>query len=213
MSGMPECPAPGAPRVQWRRWLLARRDGFVSEGESLALATAQLGRHLADVLTELAPRCIGGYWPIRGEFNPWPVLDRDAGLRTIPRALPWSERQPRRMTYRLWERGAALTPDACGIPSASGETVEPDVLIVPCVGFTATGWRLGYGGGYFDRYLAQHHDALTVGVAWSCSELPLEAFQPEPQDRPLAALVTEAGVRLRPAGMPWTDTGSPTDWL
>ncbi|MBI5333555.1 MAG: 5-formyltetrahydrofolate cyclo-ligase [Burkholderiales bacterium] len=205
-------PAPGAPRAEWRRWLLARRDQFVSEGE-VAQATAQLGRHLAEVLNELAPRCIGGYWPIRGEFNPWPMLDRDAGLRDIPRALPWSQREPRRMVYRLWPAGGALQPDACGIPSAGGPEAEPDVLIVPCVGFTPSGWRLGYGGGYFDRYLAEHRGALAVGVAWRCAELPLEAFQPEPQDRPLAALVTDAGILLRPDGSAWSATGSPVEWL
>lgn len=190
--------APGASRAEWRQWLLARREQFAGEGEA-AQAAARLGRHLVDVLGGLSPRCIGGYWPIRGEFNPWPVLEEDAGLRGVTRALPWSGREPRRMVYRLWPPGGELQPDACGIPSATGPQVEPDVLIVPCVGFTASGWRLGYGGGYFDRYLAEHPGARAVGVAWQGGELPPDAFCPEPQDRPLAALVTEAGVLLRPA--------------
>lgn len=191
-------PVPGASRAEWRRWLLAQRERFASGAEA-AQAAARLGRHLAEVLSGLSPRCIGGYWPIRGEFNPWPVLDRHAGLRDIARALPWSWREPRRMVYRLWPREGALQPDACGIPSATGAEVAPDVLIVPCVGFTAAGWRLGYGGGYFDRYLAEHAGVRTVGVAWRCSELPPDAFAPGPQDRPLTALVTDAGVLLRPA--------------
>jgi 5,10-methenyltetrahydrofolate synthetase len=190
-------PGPGASRAEWRRWLLAQRERFAA-GAGAEQAAAGLGRHLVDVLSGLAPRCIGGYWPIRGEFNPWPVLDRDAGLAAVPRALPWSQPQPRRMVYRTWLAGSELQADACGIPSATGPQVEPDVLIVPCVGYTAGGWRLGYGGGYFDRYLAAHPAVVTVGVAWRCCELPPQAFTPEPQDRPLSALVTEAGVLLRP---------------
>ena len=50
---------------------------------------------------------------------------------------------------------------------AAGAVVVPDVLLVPCVGFAAGNYRLGYGGGYFDRYLARHPHVTTMGVAWS----------------------------------------------
>jgi 5-formyltetrahydrofolate cyclo-ligase len=65
---------------------------------------------------------------------------------------------------------------------------------VPCVGFTTAGYRLGYGGGYFDRWMASHPHATTVGIAWAFSELGGEDFQPLPHDQPLTLVLTERGV-------------------
>jgi 5,10-methenyltetrahydrofolate synthetase len=84
--------------------------------------------------------------------------------------------------------------DECGIPSVEGATVVPDVVVVPCLGYTASGYRLGYGGGYFDRWLAAHPHATTVGVAWSATELAEDEFAREPHDLPLLLVVTERGV-------------------
>lgn len=98
------------------------------------------------------------------------------------------------MSYRLWDGSEPRELDECGIPSSHGAEVSPDVLLVPCVGFTRTGWRLGYGGGYFDRYLAAHHDAFTIGVAWACGELPATTFEPQMHDRPLNLVITQDGV-------------------
>mgnify|MGYP003693774087 CR=1 FL=1 len=69
------------------------------------------------------------------------------------------------MHYRLWDGQAPRSVDECGIPSSDGAPVAPDVVLVPCVGFTASGFRLGYGGGYFDRWLAAHPQVCAVGVA------------------------------------------------
>ena len=71
----------------------------------------------------------------------------------------------------------------------------PDVVLVPCVGFTGAGYRLGYGGGYFDRWLAAHPHVVAVGVAWSVAELDPATFAAQPHDLPLAFVVTERGVR------------------
>jgi len=65
---------------------------------------------------------------------------------------------------------------------------------VPCVGFSADGYRLGYGAGYFDRWLAQHPDVTAIGVAWSGSKIDAEALDVQPHDQPLALIVTERGV-------------------
>jgi 5-formyltetrahydrofolate cyclo-ligase len=73
-------------------------------------------------------------------------------------------------------------------PAAEAETLVPDVLFVPLIGFTADGARLGQGGGHYDRWLAEHRPALTVGLAWDaqfCDALPTE-----PHDAPLDAVVT-----------------------
>ena len=86
------------------------------------------------------------------------------------------------------------TADECGILSCDGATVVPDVVLVPCVGFTAEGYRLGYGGGYFDRWLARNPGVTTVGVAWSNAEIMPGAFESQAHDQPLTLVVTEHGV-------------------
>jgi 5-formyltetrahydrofolate cyclo-ligase len=98
------------------------------------------------------------------------------------------------MHYRRWDGRAPTIRDECGIPSSDGEVVVPDVVIVPCVGFTDDGFRLGYGGGYFDRWLAAHRGVTAVGVAWSLGRLGPDEFHPGPQDLPLSLIVTEHGV-------------------
>lgn len=73
-------------------------------------------------------------------------------------------------------------------PAAAAAQVVPDVVLVPLVGFTGTGARLGQGGGHYDRWLAAHPGVRAIGLAWDCQEvaaLPLEAH-----DRPLSAIVT-----------------------
>ena len=67
----------------------------------------------------------------------------------------------------------------------------PDLLIVPCVGFDSRGYRLGYGGGHYDRTLSRH-PVKTVGVAWDACEL--SDFVPGAHDRPLDVIVTESRV-------------------
>jgi 5,10-methenyltetrahydrofolate synthetase len=71
----------------------------------------------------------------------------------------------------------------------------PDVVVVPCVGFTEACHRLGYGGGYYDRWLAEHRQVTAVGVAWSFAEVDLVTFAAQPHDIPLTLIVTERGVR------------------
>jgi len=97
------------------------------------------------------------------------------------------------MEFRRWDGTAPQAVDECGIGSSDGAVVVPDVLLVPCVGFTDAGHRLGYGGGYYDRWLAAHRDATAVGVAWSFSRIDPAIFAAEPHDVPLTLVVTEQG--------------------
>jgi 5-formyltetrahydrofolate cyclo-ligase len=83
-----------------------------------------------------------------------------------------------------------LEPGSFGVPQplVHAEAVTPDVVIVPLVGFTAGGRRLGQGGGHYDRWLAEHPGTAAIGLAWDCQlveDLPHEAH-----DRPLSAVVT-----------------------
>jgi len=99
-----------------------------------------------------------------------------------------------RLHYRTWDGSAPRARDDCGIPTADGAPAEPDVVLVPCVGFTASGHRLGYGGGYFDRWLAAHPGVTSVGVAWAFARLDDAELAPEPHDQRLTLIVTEDGV-------------------
>lgn len=98
------------------------------------------------------------------------------------------------MQFRRWDGQAPRLRDECGIAASDGAEVVPDVVLVPCVGFTAAGYRLGYGGGYFDRWLAAHPHVTTVGVAWSVGQLSEADFVPASHDQPLSLIVTELGV-------------------
>jgi 5-formyltetrahydrofolate cyclo-ligase len=138
--------------------------------------------------------CLGLYWPVRSEFNAAQALAADAMGDSTPWALPYAQRVPREMHYRQWDRQPPPLLDECRIPSCEGAPVVPDVVLVPCVGFTRAGYRLGYGGGYFDRWLAAHPHATAIGVAWAMAEIDPAGFAPEPHDRPLALIVTENGV-------------------
>ncbi|MEO8122861.1 MAG: 5-formyltetrahydrofolate cyclo-ligase [Burkholderiales bacterium] len=182
-----------ADRVALRRRLLAAREHFADDANAAAAQRALTGQ-LARLLRELEPAILGLYWPLRGEFNPCDALE-PAGCVSLTLALPYARREPREMHYRTWNGHAPDAVDECGVPApAAGAVVVPDVVLVPCVGFTRSGWRLGYGGGYFDRWLALHSHVVAVGVAWSASEITEADWSTQPHDQPLAVIVTEAGV-------------------
>jgi 5-formyltetrahydrofolate cyclo-ligase len=181
-------------RKALRKHLLAQREQFVMSVRATD-ATTSLARHLTAVLNDLEPDSLGLYWPMRSEFNAVPVIAADPMLAKLPIALPFAQRAPVRMHYRAWNGAAPSARDECGIAASDGAPLVPDVVLVPCVGFTAEGLRLGYGGGYFDRWLAQQPGVTAVGVAWSIGEIDAAAYEAQPHDLPLALIVTERGVR------------------
>jgi len=98
------------------------------------------------------------------------------------------------MHYRCWDGRSPTLIDECGIPACAGAAVVPDVVLVPCVGFTTERFRLGYGGGYFDRWLATHPQVKPVGVAWSVGAIDAGEFVPLAHDLPMLLIVTESGL-------------------
>lgn len=173
--------------------LLARRDAFARSAEAGAARDALAG-HLVATVQRFAPRCLGLYAAMGSEFNAAPALVADTNATSRRLALPSARRADRRMDYRLWDGGPTLAVDDFGIATATGEVVVPDLVVAPCIGFTRDGHRLGYGGGFYDRWLAEHPGTVAIGVAWTWAELPDGAYEPEAHDVPLAAIVTEAGV-------------------
>lgn len=166
-------------RSELRRALLAERRAFAATPAFQAAEHAV--RHaLSPLLEQLEPELLGVYWPLAGEF--------ELGTLRLPRALPFARHDPMAMQFRRWDGAEPVTKDECGIATATGAVAVPDVVLVPCVGFTREGFRLGYGGGFFDRWLSEHPGVTTIGVAWSGAE---SHFAVEPHDRALTLILTE----------------------
>jgi 5-formyltetrahydrofolate cyclo-ligase len=144
---------------------------------------------------------IGAYWPIKGEFDPLPALHRwkeDGELLDEPQlrriGLPVVDKVHQTLKFHAWFPGCPMEEDAYGIPKPKDtEVVVPTLLFVPCVGYGAGGYRLGYGGGFYDRTLAQlQPKPYTVGLGFAQGLLP--NLEPEPHDVPLDAILNELGV-------------------
>jgi 5-formyltetrahydrofolate cyclo-ligase len=119
---------------------------------------------------------IGAYWPIKGEFDPLPVLHRwkeDGELHGEPQrrriGLPVVNKQHKTLTFHTWYPGCPMEEDAYGIPKPKDtEVIVPTLLFVPCVGYGIGGYRLGYGGGFYDRTLATlQPKPFTVGLGFT----------------------------------------------
>jgi len=98
------------------------------------------------------------------------------------------------LNFHAWVRDAPMRAADFGIPvPARGRPVQPDCLLIPCVGFDARRFRLGYGGGYYDRTLAQTVPwPLCVGVAFDSARV--ETIEPQPHDIALDAVITDAAI-------------------
>ena len=144
---------------------------------------------------------IGAYWPIKGEFDPLPALHRwkeDGELLDEPQlrriGLPVVDKLHQTLKFHAWFPGCPMEEDAYGIPKPKDtEVVVPTLLFVPCVGYGVGGYRLGYGGGFYDRTLAQlKPKPYTVGLGFAQGFLP--NLEPEAHDVPLDAVLNELGV-------------------
>ncbi|MBE0552470.1 MAG: 5-formyltetrahydrofolate cyclo-ligase [Rhodobacteraceae bacterium] len=172
----------------------ARKAAFAARKEAFARGQGQAAEILADFLAAHRGRALAGYMPMRTEIDPLPAMAAHDGPVGVPVIL--GAGQPLR--FREWSPGAAMVPGDFGalIP-AEGAWVEPEVLIVPMVAFDAQGYRLGYGGGFYDRTLEglrAKRPTLAVGFAFAAQEV--EEVPIEPTDQRLDALVTEEGLRL-----------------
>lgn len=170
---------PHLERPELRRSLLAARHDFAAT-PAFQAAQGALAVPLRELLVQLEPELLGVYWPLAGEFDP--------GELHYPRALPFALREPAGMVYRRWDGSAPTAQDECGIAASTGAVAVPDVVLVPCVGFTREGYRLGYGGGYFDRWLTTHPGVTAIGLAWSGAETH---FPVEAHDCALTLILTE----------------------
>ncbi len=171
----------------------ARKAAFAARKAAFAAGQGQAAELLADLLAGEGGRILAGYMPMRTEIDPLPAMAAHRGPVGVPvipgRAMP--------LRFREWTPGCPLVEGEFGarIP-AEGAWLEPEVLIVPLLAFDARGYRLGYGGGFYDRTLARlraRGPVLAVGFAFAAqevAEVPIDAT-----DQRLDAVVTEVGLR------------------
>ncbi len=148
--------------------------------------TAALERALAEQPGAL----VGVYWPFKGEYDPRPLM-RTLHAKGVRLALPVVEEKAMPLIFRPWWPGAPMRAGIWNIPvPAGGGPVSPDVLLVPAIGFDGANYRLGYGGGYYDRTLASPAPRpRTIGVGFERSRIA--TIHPQPHDIPLDRIVTE----------------------
>jgi len=188
----------GAELRAWRRSerqrLLALRIG-VAPAER-RLWGAAIEEHLALLLGERPSMLLGVYWPFRAEFDPRPLIERLVAAGSAI-ALPAVVNLKGPLEYRAWRPGERLVDGVWNIPvPEERDIVIPQTVLAPLVGFDRRGYRLGYGGGYFDRTLAALSPRpLAIGVGFELSGL--ETIHPQDFDVPMDVIVTEAGVRRR----------------
>jgi 5-formyltetrahydrofolate cyclo-ligase len=186
-------PALAARRAGWRRELLARRAAL--NGQARAAADAVLARRLVEALRDV-DGVLGFYWPIQSEFDAratvaaWLAAAATAGQRRA--VLPVVEKHHAPLRFRAWTPGTRMRPAGFGtsVPD-EGEWLIPTCLVIPLVGFDSDGYRLGYGGGYYDRTLgALPARPLCIGVAYACCAL--DSIEPQSFDTRMDRIVTDA---------------------
>jgi 5-formyltetrahydrofolate cyclo-ligase len=188
----------GAELKVWRRSerqrLLALRTS-VLPAERRRLGE-EIEAKLRILLSERPGASFGVYWPFQAEFDPRPLIDW-AIARGSAVALPTVVDKKGPLEYRLWRPGEPLTDGVWNIPvPEKREVVVPQAVLAPLVGFDRQCYRLGYGGGYFDRTLAALLPRpLAIGVGFELSEI--ETIYPQPFDMPMDIIVTEEKTRRR----------------
>jgi len=194
-----------------RQDLLAQRKQFtgsVSYAKTQEAILAGLASFLAGHDTQV--QSIALYSPIQDELDLRPALLAWANSRpgkTL--ALPFA-RPDKHLDFYAWQAGDLLIPSRHGIPEPDPNNprrpqITPDCILIPCVGWSQSQagdktryWRLGYGGGYFDRTLAQLRKAkpqlLCVGIGFDWQKLDDAQWQAQTHDEPLDAMLTESGL-------------------
>ncbi|MBI2240750.1 MAG: 5-formyltetrahydrofolate cyclo-ligase [Magnetospirillum gryphiswaldense] len=169
-------------------------------------ACADYGRVAAEKLAIQADRLgfscgtvVAGYWPMGDEIDPRPLLEILAGRGCVI-GLPVVMARGQPLVFRQWEVGDTLEQGLHGTchPAAHAAEVHPDLLLVPLLAFDSQGYRLGYGGGYYDRTLAGLRDrayVTAIGVGFAAQQV--QAVPRDKYDQRLDMILTEQGL-LKP---------------
>ncbi|MDQ0392810.1 5-formyltetrahydrofolate cyclo-ligase [Labrys monachus] len=199
--GAPSKPMPRDAVMAWRR---TQRTRLIADRLALPAAArseraARIASHLDALLMDLGGRTVSSYWPLRGEpdLRGWvaSIIERGAA-----HALPVVAERNAPLVFRRWRPGEALVRGFWNIPVPEQDAQTlPDVMLAPVVGFDRQCYRLGYGGGYFDRTLASLPvRPYVVGIGYE--QAALETIHPLAHDIPLDVVVTDAAIRYPGGG-------------
>ena len=173
---------------------LARSEAFVRRAAAHARGQGQAAEILGDYLAGQAGKVLSGYMPMRTEIDPLPAMAAHRGPVGVPVILGKGQA----LRFREWSPGCRMVEGTFkALIPEEGTWVEPQVLIVPLLAFDARGYRLGYGGGFYDRTLEglrARGPVLAVGFAFAAQEVAEVPI--EPTDQRLDAVVTEKGVTV-----------------
>ncbi len=133
---------------------------------------------------------VAGYYPIDNEIDILPVLQDIQN----PTALPCTVQQNSPLIFKLWQQGDPMDTDIYNIPcpTANAPIVTPDIILVPLLAFDIRGYRLGYGGGFYDRTLEKYTPPITIGI--SINALQIAAVPTQPTDQRLTHIITETQI-------------------
>ena len=195
-------------RARLRAELIARRVAI--DPEQHARWSDAIGRELDALLASVPPgHVIAFCWPYQAEYDPRPVVRRclaRGGRAALPVVV--APRQP--MVFRRWTPETKIAPGIYDIPvPVESEDVVPDVVLAPLAGFDEQGYRLGFGGGFFDRTLgAMQRRPLVIGIGFELSRVP--TIYPQWHDAAMDYIVTEKGTYRREAnGLALTRVAAP----
>jgi 5-formyltetrahydrofolate cyclo-ligase len=187
-----DAPSPYQLKAALRSAALARREALPPDQRQAAgLTIAELGLPIKVVPGTV----VSGFSPMKSEISPLPLLRRlaDSGVSL---ALPVVTARGQPLVMRAWSFGAPLVSGVWGIrePPADAPELYPDILIVPLLAFDRRGYRLGYGGGYYDRTIARLRTmkpVTAVGIAFAAQQI--EEVPITPRDERLDLVLTEGG--------------------
>lgn len=169
----------------------------------------RIDTYLQRAFPDLVHGVIGFCWPYRNEYDARHLLAQLRRQGAIT-ALPVVVAPKAPLQFREWRPGVTMQTGVLGIPFPVGTAaVQPDMFLIPVVAFDAGGYRLGYGGGYFDRTLAGL-DKPARKIALGYETLFVETIHPQPHDIPMDYVVTERGVyRREPGGLEFLGVPNP----
>jgi 5-formyltetrahydrofolate cyclo-ligase len=179
---------------QWRRDTRARllEQRLAVSQQQRKIWDAAIEATLHTILPTQQSTVIGLYWPFKGEFETRPLMRRLYAEGLCP-ALPAVVVPKAPLEFRQWYPKMEMVRGVYNIPVPKmRRVVRPTVVLAPLVGFDEAGYRLGYGGGYYDRTLAALESSpWVIGLGYELSRL--DTLDPQPHDMAMDMIVTEAG--------------------
>ena len=176
-------------RLEWRKTLLAARKSMPAAAR--VTADTALDAKLRAALSGISGGVLAFYWPIQSEFDARPAVTAwlaQGGARQAALPVVTAKQQP--LKFRAWTPSTVMQAAGFGtsVPSA-GEWLVPTVLLIPLVGFDEAGYRLGYGGGFYDRTLAAlYPQPRSIGIGYASGSLA--TIHPQTYDLKLDAILT-----------------------